>query len=83
MMELGEASEAEHLLLLSRLKELYENQIILVGKAFCKFTIPAEFTLYPDALSMVQWLESHPVRNATILLKGSRAVGLEKLLPFL
>jgi len=32
---------------------------------------------------MTEWLAIHPVTNANILLKGSRIVGLEKLIPYL
>ena len=83
MAELGEASEEEHLLLISLLKQLQANRIILVGKTFLKFSIPPEFGRYPDTPAMIQWLHTHPLKNSTILLKGSRVVGLEKLIPHL
>jgi UDP-N-acetylmuramoyl-tripeptide--D-alanyl-D-alanine ligase len=83
MAELGEASEEEHLLLISLLKQLQENRIILVGKTFFKFSIPPEFGRYPDTPAMIQWLQTHPLKNSTILLKGSRVVELEKLIPHL
>jgi UDP-N-acetylmuramoyl-tripeptide--D-alanyl-D-alanine ligase len=83
MAELGEASEAEHLLLISLLKQLQGARIILVGKNFSKFSIPPEFNRYPDTQELLHWLQKNPLRNSTILLKGSRIVRLEKLLPYL
>lgn len=83
MAELGDASEAEHLLLISMLQQMQEKRIILVGKTFFELEIPPEFMRYPDTQTMVQWLQTNPVKDATILLKGSRVVGLEKLIPYL
>lgn len=83
MAELGEASQAEHLALLSILRELTRYSVILIGKSFFNFSIPADFMRFPDAKAAAEWLDSHPVRNATILLKGSRIAGLEKLIPYL
>lgn len=83
MAELGHASIEEHLLLISLLSQYRGNRIILVGKNFFKFSIPPEFERYPDTQTLVRWIQSNPFRNSTILLKGSRIVGLEKLIPFL
>lgn len=83
MAELGKASDEEHFLLISLLTQLKGNKIILVGKNFLKFSVPPEFDQYPDTQTMIQWLQANPIRNSTILLKGSRIVGLENLIPFL
>ena len=83
MAELGKASVEEHVFLISLLKKLKGNRIILVGKNFFELSIPPEFERYPDTQALAQSIQSNPLRNSTILLKGSRIVGLEKLIPFL
>ena len=83
MAELGESSQAEHLALLSLLRDLNNYQVILIGKSFFNFSIPSEFMRFPDAQSAAEWFSSNPVSNANILLKGSRIVGLEKLISYL
>ena len=83
MAELGKTSVEEHVFLISLLKKLKGNRIILVGKNFFELSIPPEFERYPDTQALAQSIQSNPLRNSTILLKGSRIVGLEKLIPFL
>jgi UDP-N-acetylmuramoyl-tripeptide--D-alanyl-D-alanine ligase len=83
MAELGESSRPEHLALLSLLSELNKYQVILIGKSFCNISIPKEFKRFSDVQAAAEWFSSNPVRDATILLKGSRIVGLEKLITYL
>jgi UDP-N-acetylmuramoyl-tripeptide--D-alanyl-D-alanine ligase len=83
MAELGQASSEEHFLLISLLSQHRGSRIILVGKNFFEFSIPPEFERFPDTQTLIQWLQTNPLRNSTILLKGSRIVGLEKLIPTL
>jgi UDP-N-acetylmuramoyl-tripeptide--D-alanyl-D-alanine ligase len=83
MAELGEASEEEHCSLLSLLHELNIKRIFLVGNSFYKFPLPAGYKRFRSVQEMSEWLGSNPVSNANILLKGSRIVGLEKLIPYL
>jgi UDP-N-acetylmuramoyl-tripeptide--D-alanyl-D-alanine ligase len=83
MAELGEASEEEHRSLLSLLNELNIKRIFLVGNSFYKFRLPAGYKRFRSVQEMFEWLGSNPVSNANILLKGSRIIGLEKLIPYL
>jgi len=83
MAELGEISEAEHRALLSVLGELNDCKIFLVGNSFNNFSVPDNFRRFSNVQVMTEWLAIHPVTNANILLKGSRIVGLEKLIPYL
>lgn len=83
MAELGQASDEEHAALISILDQLKGHRIILVGKNFNKYDIPSEFKCFPDTDTMIQWLHSNPIRNSDIFLKGSRIIGLEKLIHYL
>jgi UDP-N-acetylmuramoyl-tripeptide--D-alanyl-D-alanine ligase len=83
MAELGEVSEAEHIALVSHIVESGIKRVILIGKSFLKLSVPEEFIRFNDVQAMVEWLHAHPIRNADILLKGSRIVGLEKLIQYL
>ncbi len=80
MFELGEASLTEHQKIIELLKKSGFKNIILVGKDFHTFfkTHPyISFAALPDAEA---YLAVNPIRNAQILIKGSRGMQLEKLL---
>jgi len=83
MAELGDVSEQEHRSLLSDLDKLKINKIFLVGNSFYGLSIPAGFKHFRNVQELSEWLGSNPVKNANILLKGSRIAGLEKLIPYL
>jgi UDP-N-acetylmuramyl pentapeptide synthase len=50
-------------------------EIILIGKEFSKISNKA----FKDRNAFEIFLKSNPIKNKTILLKGSRGIGLEKL----
>jgi len=83
MAELGNATESEHRSLLSALSELDAEKILLVGNSFYNFSIPGEFMRFRNVQEISEWLEKNPIKNANIMLKGSRIAGLEKLIPSL
>lgn len=83
MFELGEASAAEHQDMVDVIRTLQlEEQCVLVGLHFgrtdwagLKFETTAELATY--------WKEKGAPKDASILLKGSRGIALEALLPLL
>lgn len=79
MLELGDASLEEHQALVDRLKRDLYQEVYLVGSVFKKLRTPGHFTVFPDTGELAAWLKDHPLENRLILLKGSRAVGLEQL----
>ena len=82
MFELGDYSDEEHLNLLESLSGI-DCETILVGSCFHKHAQEYGFRSFPDVDTMAGWLSMNPVYGRQILLKASRGVRLEKLLPYL
>jgi UDP-N-acetylmuramoyl-tripeptide--D-alanyl-D-alanine ligase len=83
MAELGDATETEHLTLISELAELAAERIFLVGNSFYNYKVPVEFMRFRNAQELSEWLKENPIKDSNIMLKGSRIAGLEKLIPHL
>jgi UDP-N-acetylmuramoyl-tripeptide--D-alanyl-D-alanine ligase len=84
MFELGATSAAEHRALGELLADSQLTTVVLVG-----LLMQAAAEAYPaahyfaDKAAAAEWLAHHPVARQLILLKGSRGMGLETLLPLL
>ena len=84
MFELGESAEAEHHALGRLLTELQLNNVLLIGPL-----MQAAATAYPaahhfaDKAAAAAWLATHQPQGQLLLLKGSRGMGLETLVPLL
>jgi len=78
MLELGTYSKNEHNMIISLCKKLKLN-FILVGKEFSK--------VHKDSLKgireLCEFIKKNPINNKTILIKGSRGISLELIVPFL
>jgi UDP-N-acetylmuramoyl-tripeptide--D-alanyl-D-alanine ligase len=82
MAELGTASLQEHEALVGWLKTLNFQQILLVGPQFARVCEPTgEIFVFRELDSLRSHLETHPPRGFTILVKGSRVMELERLMP--
>jgi len=79
MLELGASSGEEHQYLVNRLAEMGAGEVYLAGEIFRGLDLPADFKVFPDSGKLKQWLQDHPIENSLILIKGSRAIGLENL----
>lgn len=79
MLELGDKSEEEHLRLLNELQAHNLTNTILIGPVFQKVSSKSGFRSFPDVNNMTGYLKKNPVKGKTILIKGSRGIGLEKL----
>jgi UDP-N-acetylmuramoyl-tripeptide--D-alanyl-D-alanine ligase len=77
MMELGVDSLAEHAALVSLLQTKEWVEVCLVGGDFLKIDHP--FKSFPDAKTAAAWYQAHPVKDALILVKGSRSMRMELL----
>lgn len=84
MFELGETSAAEHRALGELLVELGLHNVLLVGPLMqaAAETQPAAHH-FTDKAAAAEWLAQHPPQGQLFLLKGSRGMGLETLLPLL
>ena len=83
MKELGDSSSEEHAKLTRLVRDMGFKDVFLIGEAFYGIDKPKRWNCLRNVEEMVSLLKSQPVKNTTILLKGSRAVQLEKLLPYL
>jgi UDP-N-acetylmuramoyl-tripeptide--D-alanyl-D-alanine ligase len=84
MFELGATSAAEHHALGELLAELKLTTVVLIGllmQAAAKAYPAAHY--FADKAAAATWLAQHPVQQQLVLLKGSRGMGLETLLPLL
>lgn len=83
MFELGDASAEEHEKIIHLIQEYGFKNVILVGKEFFKLRSTNPYLNFMDLKDAENHLIKHPIKNAQILVKGSRGVQLEKLLKFL
>jgi UDP-N-acetylmuramoyl-tripeptide--D-alanyl-D-alanine ligase len=81
MFELGSHSVAEHQNILELAKQLGFEKIITVGDFFSKVNHHPESFEKTDDLK--DYLQNTPIKNHTILVKGSRGMKLEDVLPYL
>lgn len=84
MYELGTESEAEHAALGKLIADCHFNIVILAGQDM-KYALGALPDAYyiPDKFSLHNWLMDHPMTDTHILVKGSRGMSLESVVPFL
>ncbi len=82
MLELGKESPKEHAEIIEILKKLDIEDVILVGVEFSKVN-NGEFNAFVDTDEASRFLKEKAKKGKFILLKGSRGIGLEKLLPYL
>ena len=83
MRELGDASEQEHKTILKLLKDSGFKQAFLVGPCFSQYNDNPDYQTFAKVEDLVSYLEQHPVEGRTILVKGSRGIQLEKVLPLI
>ena len=83
MRELGQESENEHKAILKLLEELDYKAAYLVGPNFCAYSGCKRWWTFPNVDDLFQYLEAHPVEGKDILVKASRGIKLEKVLPLL
>ena len=83
MRQLGTASEEEHRNILGLMKELRYKDALLVGPNFSAFNDNAAWKSFQKVEELYQYVETHPIEGKRILVKGSRGIQLEKILPLL
>jgi UDP-N-acetylmuramoyl-tripeptide--D-alanyl-D-alanine ligase len=79
MLELGERSQDEHARILQMLKSDKNEKVILVGPQFKKVAENYGFTSFSNVGQLADFLKSDPIKESTILIKGSRGMTLEKI----
>jgi UDP-N-acetylmuramoyl-tripeptide--D-alanyl-D-alanine ligase len=79
MKELGMYTHQEHEQIIQKAIALKIEQIILVGKEFELLAKEYNMIYFEDSEQACDWFWNQNKKNATILLKGSRLVALEKI----
>ncbi len=82
MFELGETSTAEHQYILELAEQSSAQQVFVVGAHFYN-TTPTKAVQFKQFDELAAYLKDTPLKQQYILLKGSRGMGLERLLPLL
>ena len=84
MRELGAESLEEHKKIVLQLREA-GIPAFLVGEEFQKAlsALPGDEAWFPSSEALAEHLAAHPVHDAMILVKGSRGIQMEKVLPVL
>ena len=83
MLELGEESDQEHQQILALLDDLGFTRVYLIGPVFTRMNTKRENLCFHDSELAKLWLGHHRIIQATVLIKGSRGVKLEKLIEVL
>ena len=80
MLELGDYEESEHLEIAKYASSLSFQQVVLVGKEFEAAATKIDLPHFENTEQLKTWLNLKAFENTHILLKGSRGIGLEKVL---
>lgn len=83
MLELGNEAEAEHSGILKLIETLSIDRVFLIGPLFKRQNINREWRSFDNSLEAKEWFTANPIEHANILLKGSRGIHLEEIIPSL
>jgi len=83
MFELGDESAAEHEAVIRKALNTNVDERIFIGKDFLgqkwKIKTDKNITFHATVEDAITGLKYHPVKNSTVLIKGSRGMALERL----
>jgi len=83
MFEMGPFEAEEHQRTVDQVLNSEIEQTWLIGKAFSRTSFSGDIRSFETLFEAENELKQHPLQGFTILLKGSRGMALEKLLPLL
>lgn len=83
MLELGDDSAKEHDSIVNLLNNKNITNLILVGPFFKESGRSINAKTFSNSDEVVDYLKQHPVKDSTILIKGSRGIKLEKVVELL
>ena len=81
MLELGDSSEEEHLHIITLIRKETDITTLCVGTNFQRICKENNISAFADVQELSGYLAEHPIDNSLILLKGSRGIQLESLVP--
>jgi UDP-N-acetylmuramoyl-tripeptide--D-alanyl-D-alanine ligase len=88
MFEMGDEAAAEHTAVIKKAMETPVDERIFIGKEFSDvketmvhgpWSMVKDATFYKTAEDAIAGLKANPLKNSTILIKGSRGMALERL----
>ena len=80
MLELGDYADAEHEDIAAYAESLSFDQVVLVGVEFESAAVKNNLPHFENTEQLKSWLAAKDFENTHLLLKGSRGIGLEKVL---
>jgi UDP-N-acetylmuramoyl-tripeptide--D-alanyl-D-alanine ligase len=83
MFELGQESPAQHQLIIEQAEKLSINTLIFIGHHFSEAKRANKGHFFSTPAEAQAFLKENPINNSLVLLKGSRGMALEQLLPLL
>lgn len=85
---MGDEAAAEHTAVIKKAMATQVDERIFIGKDFFAagsamdyglWTMDKKHTFYETTEDAIEGLKANPVKNSTILIKGSRGMALERL----
>lgn len=83
MFELGEESAEQHDLIAKQAEQLNVETLVLIGKYFFALKDKYKGVFFNTPIEAQEFLKENPIKDSLVLLKGSRGMALEQLLPLL
>ncbi|MBO7496489.1 MAG: UDP-N-acetylmuramoyl-tripeptide--D-alanyl-D-alanine ligase [Salinivirgaceae bacterium] len=83
MLELGSAASREHGVIVGMVKKLGFEKVFFVGRNFCNLKEAHEFKCFYDSDDCVKHLGEEKISNASVLIKGSHGMKMDKIVPCL
>ena len=80
MLELGEYSPNEHQKIIDLVASLPICRAFVVGELFNQCNLPEKCSGFKQVTDLAQYLTANPIIDSLILIKGSRGIGLERVL---
>jgi UDP-N-acetylmuramoyl-tripeptide--D-alanyl-D-alanine ligase len=80
MLELGDTALEEHKKLVAKLDGCSINDVILVGAVFNECGSGGMYKTFQTVDDLISWLKRNPLRSREIFIKGSRKIGLERII---
>ncbi len=80
MLELGTYSANEHIAILELIKNYRPRQVFTVGKNFLEISQDYNCQSFLNVGMLCEFLQQNPIKTGQVLIKGSRAIQLEKVL---
>jgi len=83
MFELGDESAQQHEEIAALAETLGMSTLLFLGKHFYRLKDKYKGQFFMNTIDAQEWLKENPIKDSLILLKGSRGMALEQLLPIL